>query len=98
MDNVSISTNSKGELFFNDMPIGFYVEKSDSPNTWYLQRYGWSHKQFATFKRKGDVLTAVQVFVEGATKQDNESVFEAVVRATQSCLETGSTSIVVLRK
>lgn len=97
MDNFTLTCNRSGQIHFNGLPTGFWIE-SGGRNYWYLQRPGFSHKQFAAFTRKRNVMTAARVFIEGITKQPEESERNAAIRALQSCLETGTTSIIILRK
>lgn len=97
MENFTLTCTRKGHILFNGSPTGFWVE-STAPNYWYLQRPGYAHKQFAAFSLKRNVMTAARVFIEGVIRKPEESIHDAVTRALQSCLETGTTSIIVLQK
>jgi hypothetical protein len=97
MENFTLTSTRDGHILFNGAPTGFLVE-STARNYWYLQRPGYAHKQFAAFTKKRNVMTAARVFIEGISRKPDESTLDAVIRALQSCLETGTTSIVVLQK
>lgn len=101
MEGIQLTCTRDGRLFANGAATGFQVECGTLPKVgkvWYLQRSRYCFNAFAWHKRKGDVLTAARVFVEGATQGQGESILGAVQRALRLCLETGSRNVVPLSR
>lgn len=101
MDGVQLTSTRDGRLFADGMATGFKVESGTLPKAgrvWYLQRSGFSYPAFAWHRRKGEVLTAARVFIEGATQGEGESLLSAIQRALRLCLETGSSNVVPLSR
>ena len=101
MENVKLTCTKQGLLFYHGLNTGFFIETAEDEKQkviWYLQRPRRAHKQFAKFNCKKDVLQAAIVFIEGVTQCDDESEMQAVLRALQACLETGSSNVMKLTK
>lgn len=100
MEKPNLTFRRDGRLFFQGWPTGFHLAQAFNSHGkreyWYIARPGFSHKQFARFKRKRDAYQAAVVFIEGATRGENESELNTALRALQLCLETGSVDIVRL--
>lgn len=101
MDNPVIAIEKTGRVVVDGLPYPFYVEKGELPSgqmAYYLARSNHASKSFAWHARRKDLIAAMGVFIEGATKSADESEADCVKRALQLCLETGSRHVVLLSK
>lgn len=100
MKDFKLAVKRDGCLLFDNIETGFTIENGSitRDSFWYMNRRNHASRQFAMFSTKTRVLDACRVFIEGATKQADESDMDMVKRALQSCLETGSTSTMKLAK